>query len=106
RREHRLERHLRAALDGRMAPVSQWIRGLHAEDLLPEILVLERISADCDWRARERGTIEKWQTWPSSHLPVVIPPQTPKSSPTEIRAVALLNVQSLPGQASGAAGDV
>lgn len=93
RRERRLERHLEAAEIGRMAPVSAWIRGLVAEGLRPHIFVLRRVSADQDWRQAEREEIARWLAWPPGELPVIVAPQTRKSTPTEVRRVSLLNVQ-------------
>ena len=93
RRELRLARHVEAALEGRSAPVSQWIRELDAAGLRPRIFVLRRVPPEEDWRRAEREAIDAWRAWPSGDLPVTISPQTPKSSPTEIRRVALLNVQ-------------
>ena len=93
RRERRLERHLEAAENGRMAPVSVWIRDLVAEGLQPQTVVLRRVSADEDWREAEREVIARWRAWPPDDFPIIVPPQTRKSTPTEIRKVSLLNVQ-------------
>lgn len=94
RREQRLERHLEAAENGRTAPVSVWIRDLAAQGLQPHIFVLRRVSPDEDWREAEREVIALWRVWPPDDLPTVVPPQTSKGTPTEIRGVSLLNVQS------------
>ena len=93
RRERRLERHVEAAETGRMAPVSGWIRGLVAEGLRPHIFVLRRVPADQDWREAEREEIARWLARPPGDLPIVIAPQTKKSTSTEVRSVSLLNVQ-------------
>jgi hypothetical protein len=93
RRDIRLERHVQKALEGGRAPVSKWIRELREQGLLPHIFVLRRLPPEQDWRQGERESIERWRSWSPDELPVTIPPQTPKSSPTEIRRIRLLNVQ-------------
>lgn len=94
RREHRLQRHIDRAREGRTAPVSDWIRRLQDEGFEPQIFVLRRLSPDDDWRKAERAAIERWRTWLESDLPYLHPPQTPKSRATRIEAVSLLNVQA------------
>lgn len=94
RRGIRLERHMQKALEGARAPVGEWIRELNAQGLRPHIFVLRRMSWDQDWRKGEREMIELWLSWSPDELPVTIPPQTPKSSVTQIRGVLLLNVQA------------
>jgi hypothetical protein len=93
RREVRLRRHLETALDGGSAPVCRWIRELVALGLEPGVFVIARVRGDDDWRSAETAEIRRWQNWPESQLPYVHPPVTPKSMPTEIRRVSLLNVQ-------------
>lgn len=93
RRQIRLERHVQKALEGGRAPVSKWIRELTEQGLLPHIFVLRRVAPDQDWRQGESELIARWRSWSPDELPVTIPPQTPKSSPTEIRGIRLLNVQ-------------
>ena len=97
RREHRLERHVESALEGASAPVSQWIRELHGVGLDPVVFVIERIPGDADWREAEVNAIRRWHAWPESELPYVHPPQTPKSLPTKICHVSLLNVHGVRG---------
>lgn len=95
RREHRLERHIESALEGASAPVSRWIRELSEIGLEPHVFVIARIPGDADWRQEEAKAIRRWHSWPDSELPYIHPPQTPKSVPTQIRRVSLLNVQWL-----------
>jgi hypothetical protein len=102
RREHRLLRHVETALQGGTAPVCEWIRELSSGGLEPDVFVIERIPGDADWRSAEAAAIGTWNSWPASRLPYTHPPMTPKSIPTEIRRVALLNVQCLP---TGPVGD-
>lgn len=93
RRETRLREHLEAARLGSEAPVAVWIRELLAVERRPEIFVLKRVESTEDWRASERAAISTWRAWPASELPYIHLPQTRKSVPVLIEAVALLNVR-------------
>jgi hypothetical protein len=92
RRENRLSEHVEAALEGSPLPVHQWIRGLLACGLSPEIFILERTPPELDWRWAEIAAIERWRNWQENRLPYTHPPQTWKSMPTLIEKVELLNI--------------
>jgi hypothetical protein len=59
--------------------------------LEPEIFVWEKVPPDGDWRQAEKEAITFWQEV-DVRLPYEHPPQTPKSTETIIKKVALLNV--------------
>ena len=94
RKEWRLEGHLESAKQGSSAPVHEWIRELQSVGKEPEIFVVARIPREASWQQAEREEIAKWRAWPATNLPYIHPPQTPKSTETEIFRVSLLNVQN------------
>lgn len=94
RREWRLAEHIEDAQLGGMRPLHTWIRKLHKLNLVPEVFVLRRVPPSENWETAERDEIARWKSWPANHLPVVHPPQTPKSWEITICRVKLTNVQS------------
>ncbi|MFZ2889814.1 hypothetical protein [Sulfuricurvum sp.] len=90
RREWRLAEHINHALENDQRPVYDWIRELLIENLEPEIFVWKKISPDLSWRDAEKEAIVFWKNI-SFELPYIHPPQTKKSSATEIQRVCLLN---------------
>jgi hypothetical protein len=75
--------------DGR--PVYIWIRELLKVGLKPEIFVLEKISAESDWRLAERNMISLWRNEQPFTFPYTHPPKTKKSNATLINYASLLN---------------
>jgi hypothetical protein len=94
RREWRLGEHIQHASDGSTLPVHRWIRELLTQGSQPEIVVLERLPPDVDWRTAEVEAIRLWRNWLDAKLPYTHPPQTPKSKAALILKVSLLNVSS------------
>lgn len=91
RREWRLKEHIELANENDSRPVYIWIRELLSIGMEPEIFVLERISADSDWRLSERNMISFWKNEQQITFPYTHPPKTKKSSETLINYASLLN---------------
>ena len=94
RRELRLAEHIEDAGLGKSRPLHLWIRELIALNLKPKIFVLRRVPPSESWEVAEREEIIRWRAFSSNQLPLVHPPQTPKSNEVEIRRVSLTNVQN------------
>jgi len=94
RREFRLAEHIEDAAMGRSRLLHVWIRELIEQELLPEIFVLRRVPACDSWEEAEREEIRKWGALPANRLPLVHPPQTPKSREVRIHLIKLTNVQN------------
>ena len=93
RREIRLQEHIERALEGANTPVHQRIRSILDAGHSPEVFVLVRVPPDRSWQHEERRQIRLWRTITNQELPIMYPPQTPKSIDVEIRKVELLNVR-------------
>jgi len=94
RRELRLAEHIEDAGLGKGRPLHVWIRELLEQDLQPQIFVLRRVPPSESWGIAEREEISKWRALRSKQLPLVHPPQTPKSQEVVIHQVNLTNVQN------------
>ena len=93
RREIRLQEHIERALEGANTPVHQRIRSILNAGHSPEVFVLVRVPPDGSWQHEERHQIKLWRAITHQELPIIFPPQTPKSVDVEIRNVELLNVR-------------
>ena len=101
RREFRLLEHIECAVQGRPAPVHQFIRRLMDEGRIPSIFVLERVGATSAADAIERGWIAYYASPKNFQCPHIVQPQTRKSHPVQISSVSLTNVRDNPAQAEG-----
>ena len=94
RRENRLAEHIESANNGSTAPIHDYIRNMIANGVLPVIFVLARVPPSNSWQDEERRQMEAWRSQPKIGLPILHPPQTPKSKAVEIRGIELLNLRS------------
>ena len=92
RRELRLAEHIDLARSGRRSHVYNWIRDVLADGMTPEVFVLQRIAGHEDWRLAERRLIAFWRDPIDIEFPYIHPPQTAKSTPTQIAGARLTNV--------------
>ena len=92
RRELRVLEHVEAANRGGKSPVHAFIREVISSGEMPEIFVIERVPSTASWREAERRQIAKFRDIDELELPILILPQTAKSSPVEIASVRLMNV--------------
>ncbi len=91
RREWRLDEHIKHAIENDKRPVYDWIRELLKAEMVPEIFVWKKISADDNWREAEKEAIAFWKQNNPVEFPYIHPPQTAKSAETIIKYVAWLN---------------
>ena len=96
RREFRLLEHIETAVGGSPLPVHVYIRDLMAQGRIPSIFVLERIGDVARADEVEIRWIRRFGGTDADVFPMLIEPQTPKSTEVLIRSVHLTNVQHMP----------
>ncbi len=91
RREWRLQEHIECAIEGDSRPVYEWVNELLKLEIKPEIFVLEKISADSNWREEEQKMIAFWRKQQPVIFPYKHPAQTQKSKEIVITNGVLMN---------------
>ena len=81
-----------SAKEGGLSPVHSYIREILSAGEVPEIFVLERVPPSESWQEAERRQIAKYRNSRNLELPILILPQTHKSSAVEIASIRLTNV--------------